>query len=105
MWCSLTKSVRPQWSRTCWWSCAETRTPSRSSIRAAFTEMADNGKKQIPLRVSPKLYEALAAWAEDDFRSLNGQIEYLLTECVRQRKKNGKYVSDEIDVPPDLDIS
>ncbi len=55
--------------------------------------MADNGKKQIPLRVSPKLYEALAAWAEDDFRSLNGQIEYLLTECVRQRKKNGKYVS------------
>ena len=67
--------------------------------------MADNGKKQIPLRVSPKLYEALAAWAEDDFRSLNGQIEYLLTECVRQRKKNGKYVSDEIDVPLDLDIS
>ena len=67
--------------------------------------MADNGKKQIPLRVSPKLYEALAAWAEDDFRSLNGQIEYLLTECVRQRTKNGKYVSYEIDVPPDLDIS
>ena len=67
--------------------------------------MGDNGKKQIPLRVSPKLYEALASWAEDDFRSLNGQIEYLLTECVRQRKKNGKYVSDSIDAPPDLDIS
>ena len=67
--------------------------------------MGDNGKKQIPLRVSPKLYEALASWAEDDFRSLNGQIEYLLTECVRQRKKNGQYVSDSIDVPPDLDIS
>ncbi|MCR5136468.1 MAG: PTS ascorbate transporter subunit IIC [Oscillospiraceae bacterium] len=67
--------------------------------------MADSGKKQIPLRVSPKLYEALASWAEDDFRSLNGQIEYLLTECVRQRKKNGKYVSDEIDLPIELDIS
>ena len=67
--------------------------------------MSDNGKKQIPLRVSPKLYEALASWAEDDFRSLNGQIEYLLTECVRQRKKNGKYISDSIDEPPDLDIS
>ena len=51
-----------------------------------------------------KLYAAIAAWAEDDFRSVNGQIEYLLTECVRQRKKNGKYVSDEIDVPPELDI-
>ena len=68
--------------------------------------MADNNqtKKQVPLRLSPKLYNALAAWAEDDFRSLNGQIEYLLTECVRQRKKNGKYVSDEIDQPLDIEI-
>ena len=49
--------------------------------------MADNTKKQVPLRLSPKLYEAIAAWAEDDFRSINGQIEYLLTECVKKRKK------------------
>ena len=61
-------------------------------------------KKQIPLRLSEKLYNDIAAWAEDDFRSVNGQIEYLLTECVRQRKKNGKYVSDEIDLPLDIDI-
>ena len=61
-------------------------------------------KKQVPLRLNPKLYDALSAWAEDDFRSLNGQIEYLLTECVKQRKKNGNYISDEIDVPPELDI-
>lgn len=65
--------------------------------------MADN-KKQIPLRLSPKLYNAIAAWAEDDLRSVNGQIEYLLSECVRQRKKDGKYVGQEIDVPPELDI-
>ena len=58
----------------------------------------------MPLRLSPALYNAIAAWAEDDFRSINGQIEYLLTECVRQRKKNGKYVSDELDMPLDLDI-
>lgn len=62
-------------------------------------------KKQIPLRLSEKLYNAIAAWAEDDFRSVNGQIEYLLTECVKQRKKNGKYVSCEIDAPPDFDIN
>lgn len=43
-------------------------------------------KKQIPLRLSAKLYNELAAWAEDDFRSVNGQIEYLLTECVKRRK-------------------
>ena len=64
----------------------------------------ETGKKQVPLRLSPKLYAAIAAWAEDDFRSVNGQIEYLLIECVRQRKKNGKYVSDELDKPPELDI-
>jgi hypothetical protein len=65
--------------------------------------MSDN-KKQIPLRVSEKLFNAIASWAEDDFRSINGQIEYLLTECVKQRKKNGKYVGEEIDKPLDIDI-
>ena len=57
--------------------------------------MEDKSKKQVPLRLSPSLWKELVAWAEDDFRSLNGQIEYLLTECVRNRKK-GKY-DDEID--------
>lgn len=66
--------------------------------------MAETKKKQIPLRVSEKLYNQLAAWAEDDFRSINGQIEYLLTECVKQRKKDGKYVSETIDEPIELDI-
>lgn len=62
-------------------------------------------KKQIPLRLSEKLYADIAAWAEDDFRSVNGQIEYLLSECVRQRKKDGKYVGEEIDVPPKFNIT
>ena len=66
--------------------------------------MGETLKKQVPLRLSSKLYDALAAWAEDDFRSVNGQIEYLLSECVRQRKKNGKYVSERLDEPPELDI-
>lgn len=64
----------------------------------------DNEKKQVPLRLSSKLYTQLAAWADDDFRSINGQIEYLLTECVKQRKKNGKYISDTIDEEIELDI-
>ena len=65
---------------------------------------SDNQKKQVPLRLSPKLYDAIADWAEDDFRSVNGQIEYLLSECVRQRKKNGKYVSEELDKPLDIEL-
>lgn len=46
----------------------------------------EKAKKQVPLRLSATLWEELAAWAEEDFRSINGQIEYLLAECVRQRK-------------------
>ena len=66
--------------------------------------MPQNEKRQVPLRLSPKLYAAIASWAEDDFRSLNGQIEYLLTECVKQRKKNGQYVPNDLDEPIELDI-
>ncbi|MCR5800769.1 MAG: PTS ascorbate transporter subunit IIC [Lachnospiraceae bacterium] len=61
-------------------------------------------KKQVPLRLSEKLYNAIAAWAEDDFRSVNGQIEYLLTECVKQRKKDGKYVGQNIDEEQEFNI-
>lgn len=47
----------------------------------------EKSKKQILLRLAPSLWEDLAAWANEDYRSINGQIEYLLSECVRQRKK------------------
>ncbi|MGN0813694.1 MAG: PTS ascorbate transporter subunit IIC [Candidatus Coproplasma sp.] len=47
-------------------------------------------KKQIPLRISGELYAELERWAEDDFRSLNGEIEYLLSECVRYRRRGKK---------------
>lgn len=60
--------------------------------------MEDTKKKQVPLRLSADLYNAIAAWADDDFRSVNGQIEYLLTECVRQRRKNGGYTPDNRDL-------
>ena len=75
------------------------RQPVKVNIRRDSVE-----KKQVPLRLNEKLYNAIAAWAEDDFRSVNGQIEYLLTECVKQRKKDGKYVSETLDEPPEFDI-
>jgi hypothetical protein len=55
--------------------------------------MADNKekeKKQILLRLSPSLWESLAKWADDDFRSINGQIEYLLNEAVKKRNRQKK---------------
>lgn len=54
-----------------------------------------SSKKQIPLRISGQLYEQLAIWSESEFRSVNGQIEYLLTECVREWKKTGRWVPQE----------
>lgn len=47
-------------------------------------------RKQVLLRLSPSLWKELVAWSEEDFRSLNGQVEYLLSECVKHRKK-GKH--------------
>ena len=59
-------------------------------------------KKQVPLRLSGELYDALAAWAEDDFRSVNGQIEYLLTECVKKRYgKNA--LGEDVDAESKID--
>ena len=47
-------------------------------------------KKQVPLRLSKRIFEEISAWAEDDFRSLNGQIEYLLNEALSKRRKGKK---------------
>ena len=44
-------------------------------------------RKQILLRLPESLWTDIARWAEDDFRSINGQIEYLLTRCVNERRK------------------
>lgn len=47
----------------------------------------EKAKKQVLLRLAPHLWDEIAAWAEDDFRSINAQIEYLLTNAVRNRRK------------------
>ena len=62
--------------------------------------MAD--KKQVPLRISQKLYNEIAAWGEDDFRSVNGQIEYLLTECVKHRKKGKSATENDLQNKSDI---
>ncbi len=45
----------------------------------------ESAKKQVLLRLAPGLWNEIAAMAAEDFRSINGEIEYLLTEMVRQR--------------------
>jgi hypothetical protein len=43
-------------------------------------------RKPFLLRINPELWEALEAWAKDEFRSVNGQIEYILRDAVGRRK-------------------
>ena len=44
--------------------------------------MAD--RKPFLLRLDPATFDALQRWANDEFRSLNGQVEYLLTKALRE---------------------
>lgn len=44
-------------------------------------------KKTFVLRLSPEMYESIEKWAGDEFRSVNGQIEYIIQEAL---KKNGR---------------
>ena len=45
----------------------------------------EKAKKQVLLRLAPSLWDQIAAWAQDDFRSVNSQIEYLLNEAIKRR--------------------
>lgn len=50
--------------------------------------MAD--KKPFVLRINPEMLKEIEAWANDEFRSTNGQIEYLLQQALSARKKGNK---------------
>jgi hypothetical protein len=57
-------------------------------------------RKPFLLRIDPKLWAELEAWAEDELRSVNGQIEYLLRQAVQKRKGGqGKHNPHSIKVP------
>ena len=54
--------------------------------------------KRFLLRLDPRLFEALRRWASDDLRSINAQIEYLLTE---QARRAGRLPHRNTKRPPD----
>lgn len=47
-------------------------------------------RKNYPLRLDPELYEALRRWAEDELRSVNAQIEFLLSRALREEGRAPK---------------
>jgi len=49
--------------------------------------MASEDRKAFLLRIDPDLWADLEAWAADELRSVNGQVEYLLRQAVQKRKR------------------
>ncbi|MFY8207338.1 MAG: Arc family DNA binding domain-containing protein [Arenimonas sp.] len=52
-------------------------------------------KKAFPLRINARVLEAVQHWADDDLRSLNAQIEYVLREALRKANRLPAAKSDE----------
>ena len=57
--------------------------------------MASEDRKAFLLRIDPELWAELEAWAADELRSVNGQVEYLLRQAVQKRKKARAAEDDE----------
>ncbi len=60
--------------------------------------------KRFLLRLDPRVFEALRRWADEDLRSINGQIEFLLTEAARRAGRLPKQTTPRPpsdDLPPD----
>ncbi len=51
--------------------------------------MANEPRKSFLLRIDPDLWKDLEKWSQDELRSVNGQIEYLLKQAVQKRKGSG----------------
>ena len=52
-------------------------------------------KKAFALRISAETLKELERWAQEEFRSVNGQIEFLLNDALRKRKRRGATSTDE----------
>lgn len=57
-----------------------------AEVKKREKSLKEKEKKQMILRLSSSLWNEIAQWAEDDFRSINGQVEFLLSKCVQERK-------------------
>jgi hypothetical protein len=51
------------------------------------TASADKRNKTFILRIDPATMSAIEAWAADEFRSTNGQLQWIITEALRRAKR------------------
>jgi len=52
--------------------------------RESEVKNREKARKSLLLRLAPTLWESIARWAEEDYRSINGQIEYILSQAVKE---------------------
>jgi hypothetical protein len=52
-------------------------------------------KKAFVLRLPPEIYSALEKWASDEFRSVNGQMEWILNEALKKEGRHPRKNKDE----------
>ena len=57
--------------------------------------MSEKDKKAFVLRVNPEILKEIEQWAGDEFRSTNGQIEFLLNEALRAKRKQRRNKNSE----------
>lgn len=57
-------------------------------------------KKAYPLRINEEILKAMQIWADDELRSINGQIEYVLREALRKAGRT-KHNNIEIIIEPE----
>ncbi len=58
-------------------------------------------KKSFPLRIDEQIFDMLKAWADDDFRSVNGQIEFALREALRREGRWKNSPTNLLTQPPE----
>jgi len=58
-------------------------------------------KKSFVLRLNPEVYKKLEKWASDEFRSSNGQIEWIIDKALKDSGRMKKNDPDEIDESED----
>lgn len=59
-------------------------------------------KKAYPLRINEEVLNAMQAWAEDELRSVNAQIEYVLRESLRKSGRTKKKVINPVELQDEL---
>ena len=62
--------------------------------------MVSMAKKSFPLRISGPVFDLLKDWADDEFRSVNGQIEFLLREALRREGRLKNPPTNPLTTPP-----